>query len=117
VKEYIVRNTFGIKEEKRYWKKMINNLEGNVRRKYTFRKTKKERWKAMKHKSIKRDNNYKLQKNHINYCLNLSNISNEVWKRKWKRKILRGHKSLHPLKRSNVVQLSRLPCEKKEALV
>jgi hypothetical protein len=67
---------------------MLNDIEENIRRKYIFRKTKKERGKTMKHDSILRRNNYKLQKSHISYCLNISNISSEIWKKKWKQKIL-----------------------------
>jgi hypothetical protein len=82
---------------KGYWKKMINNFEGDVNIKCIFRKTKKERWKKVKHK-LNRRNDSNIQENHINYCLNLSNISNEVWKRKWKQKILQRNKMLHTLK-------------------
>jgi hypothetical protein len=80
-----ILNINGVKEGKRkrkfgkdIWKKMINDFEGNKGRKYIFRKTWKERWKIMKHDSILRRNNYKLQKSHINYCLNLSNISSDI---------------------------------------
>jgi hypothetical protein len=52
----------------------------------------------MKHDSILRRNNYKLQKSYISYCLNLSNISSEIWKKKWKQKILQRDKMLHELK-------------------
>jgi hypothetical protein len=45
-----------------------------------WRTAKKERWKeVVKHKSIRRDNNHKLQELHINYRLDLSNSSNEAW--------------------------------------
>jgi hypothetical protein len=40
--------------------------------------------KSSKTKSIKRDNNHRLQKLHINYRLDLSKNSNEAWKEKWK---------------------------------
>jgi hypothetical protein len=35
-----------------------------------------------KHKSIKRGNNHRLQKYHIDYRLDISNISNEAWEDK-----------------------------------
>jgi hypothetical protein len=46
---------------------------------YIFRKEKKVRWKKMvKNKSIKRGNNFRFQKYHAIYPLDISNISNEV---------------------------------------
>jgi hypothetical protein len=43
--------------------------------------SKKERWKDVaKHKSKKRGNNHRLQKLHIIYRLDLSNISNKAGK-------------------------------------
>jgi hypothetical protein len=67
--------------------------------KYLRRKAKKERWKAVaKHKSIKRGNNHRLQKWHINYRLDFSNISHEACKEKWKQTISRRYRLLHPTK-------------------
>jgi hypothetical protein len=94
------------KKKKRFWdkylKKMISNFkkcskrqfEENKRRKYIFRKTKKERWKMKEF----RISSCCLQKNYINYCLNLSNISSEIWKRKWKQKILQKKRMMVTLK-------------------
>jgi hypothetical protein len=69
-----------------------------------WRTAKKERWKELaKHKSIKRGNNHRLQKLHINYRLDLSNISNEAWKEKWKRKISQRYRLLHPTKETETI--------------
>jgi hypothetical protein len=82
----------------KYWRKMISNFkrctkkqfEEDKKGKYIFRKMKKERWKT---KEFRIRNCY-IQKNHVNYCLNLLNISREVWKRKWRQKILQKKKML-----------------------
>jgi hypothetical protein len=56
------------------WSKGENRIWGTAN---------KEIWKEVaKHKSIKRGNNHRLQKLHINYRFDLSNISNESWKEK-----------------------------------
>jgi hypothetical protein len=58
---------------------------------------KKDRWKeVVKQKSKKRGNNYRLQKSLISYRYDLSEISNEAWKQKWKDKIVWRFKDLHP---------------------
>jgi hypothetical protein len=58
-------------EKKKNRKRLVEN--------HIWRKAKRERWKAIaKHKSIKRDNNHRLQKYHIEYLLNISKISNEA---------------------------------------
>jgi hypothetical protein len=66
---------------------------------HIWRKAKRERWKIVaKYKSIKRVNNQRLKKYHIEYRLDISNISNETWKNKWKQKILQRYRLLHPPK-------------------
>jgi hypothetical protein len=57
-----------------------------------WRMAKKDRWKeVLKQKSKKRGSNYRLQKAHITYRYDLSEISNEAWKQKWKDKIVRRY--------------------------
>jgi hypothetical protein len=54
------------------------------------------RKEIFKQKAEERGTNHRLQKFHISYREILSEISNEVWKKKWKDKILFRHKYLHP---------------------
>jgi hypothetical protein len=72
---------------------MKNESEEKVRKKYIFRKTKKEKWKAVKYNSL-----LNMQREHIKYCLNISNKTGEIWKKKWKQKIIQMDKMLHKLK-------------------
>jgi hypothetical protein len=65
---------------------------------------KKERWKEVaKHKSKKRGNNHRFKMLDINYRLDLSNISNEAWKQKWKQKISQRDRLLHPTKETETI--------------
>jgi hypothetical protein len=77
-------NCFGDKEMCK-GEKQIYRMAKKDRRKYIF-----------KEKSEERGSNHRLQKAHFTYLRNLSQISNEVWKKKWKDKITWRYKYLHP---------------------
>jgi hypothetical protein len=70
---------------------------------YAEHQKKKDGKKVAKNKSEKRGNNHRLKKLHINYCLDLSNISNEAWKEKWKNKIKQRYRLLHPTKERETI--------------
>jgi hypothetical protein len=99
------------KREKEWWKEFWNNLvncfgEGEISsgEKRIWKLAKKTRWKEIaKQKSIKRGNNHRLQKLHNEYNLDLSDISNEKWKDKWKMEITQRYKKLHPTKEKEIV--------------
>jgi cell division protein FtsB len=90
-----------------FWKNMTNYFgDGKCSRgeNLIWRIAKKERWKEVaKNKSKKRGNNHRLQKLHINYRLDISNISNEAWKEKWKNKITQRYRLLHQTKERETI--------------
>jgi hypothetical protein len=46
-----------------------------------------------------RGNNHKLLKERNYYLLDLSEVSNEVWKDRWKQTIYERYRMIHPLKK------------------
>jgi hypothetical protein len=82
------------------WQNMVNCFgEGKCSKGETqiWKMAKRDRRKEiLKQKSEERGSNYRLQKAHLTYRCNLSEISNEVWKKKWNNKIVWRYKYLHP---------------------
>jgi hypothetical protein len=76
---------------KMFWKNLVNCFgDGNISKgeEEIYKKAKKTRWKRnVKQKAIRRGYYHKLQKSQVNYCLDLSHLSNEKWKEKWKEEI------------------------------
>jgi hypothetical protein len=92
---------------KMFWKNLVNCFgDGDISKgeEEIYKKAKKTRWKRdVKQKAIRRGYYHKLQKSQVNYCLDLSHLSNEKWKEKWKEEITQRFKKLHPTKQKETV--------------